>query len=139
MEWNDIAPKVGDFAEMIREIQPGDIGIFTGISGDQNPLHFDHEKAQASQFGEIIVQGGVTTAILNAVVAEKIPGPGSVFLEVNWKFLAPARPGDTITGRVEVLEVRPDKPITKISTTVTRQDGTVCVQGTAVCYTVELS
>jgi len=80
----------------------------------------------------------VTTAILNAVVAERLPGPGTVFLNVNWSFLAPVRPGDEITGTVEVLEVRDDKPITKLRTTVTRHDGTVVLDGTAVCYTTSL-
>ncbi len=84
------------------------------------------------------MQGGVTTAILNAVVAEHLPGPGSVFLNVNWNFTAPVRPGDTITGRVEVVEVRDDKPVTRLRTTVTRDDGTVVLEGTAVCYTVPL-
>jgi acyl dehydratase len=84
------------------------------------------------------VQGGVTSAILNAVVAERLPGPGTVFLTVNWSFLAPVRPGDRITGAVEVLEVRDDKPITKLRTTVIRDDGTVVLEGTAVCYTVAL-
>ena len=86
-----------------------------------------------------MVQGGITSAILNAVVAEKLPGPGSVFLNVNWDFTAPVRPGDTITGRVEVTDVRTDKPITKLRTTVTRDDGTVALEGTALCYTMALS
>jgi acyl dehydratase len=80
----------------------------------------------------------VTSAILNAVVAERLPGPGTVFLNVSWDFLAPVRPGDEITGAVEVLEARQDKPITKLRTTVTRQDGTVVLDGTAVCYTTPL-
>ncbi|HSR40929.1 MAG TPA: MaoC family dehydratase, partial [Longimicrobiales bacterium] len=115
-----------------------DIERFTEISGDRNPLHYDREAAEASRFGEIIVQGGVGTAILNAVVAEKLPGPGTVFLSVSWDFRAPVRPGDTITGEVEVLEAREDKPITKLRTTVTRDDGVVAVEGEAVCYTVAL-
>jgi acyl dehydratase len=80
----------------------------------------------------------VTSAILNAVVAERLPGPGTVFLNVTWNFLTPVRPGDEITGIVEVLEARQDKPITKLQTTVTRQDGTVVLDGTAVCYTASL-
>jgi acyl dehydratase len=72
------------------------------------------------------------------VVAEDLPGPGTVFLEVNWRFKAPVRPGDSITGRVEVQEVRADKPITKLDTRVTRDDGTVVLEGTAVCYTMAL-
>jgi acyl dehydratase len=96
-------------------------------------------RPPASRFGEIVVQGGVTSAILNAVVAERLPGPGTVFLNVTWDFLAPVRPGDEITGAVEVLEVRDDKPITTLRTTVTRQDGTVVLAGTAVCYTMALA
>ena len=89
-------------------------------------------------FGAIIVQGGVTSAILNAVVAEELPGPGTVFLHVDWNFRAPVRPGDTIEGAVEILEVRADKPITKLRTTVTRDDGVVALEGEALCYTVPL-
>jgi acyl dehydratase len=134
--WPNGAPKVGDIAEMRRTVRATDIKRFTEISGDCNPLHYDPEAARASRFGEIVVQGGITSAILNAVVAEKLPGPGTVFLNVNWSFIAPVRPGDTITGRVEVTEVRSDKPITKLRTTVTRDDGTVVLEGTAVCYTM---
>ena len=61
-----------------------------------------------------------------------------MFLNVNWDFLAPVRPGDEITGAVEVLEAREDKPITKLRTTVSRQDGTVVLDGTAVCYTASI-
>ena len=73
------------------------------------------------------------------MVAERLPGPGTVFLQVEWRFLAPVRPGDEITGAVEVLEVRQDKPITRLRTTVSRQDGTVVLDGTAVCYTTPLT
>ena len=85
------------------------------------------------------MQGGVTSAILNAVVAEDLPGPGTVFLQVDWKFTAPVRPGDRITGAVEILEAREDKPITKLATTVTRQDGVTVLEGTAVCYTMAIA
>lgn len=136
--WPRGAPRPGDRAERSRTVEPGDIVRFTEISGDRNPLHYDEEVARASRFGEIIVQGGVTSAILNAVVAEELPGPGTVFLHVEWSFKAPVRPGDTITGAVEVMEVRDDKPITRLRTTVTRDDGVVVLKGTAVCYTVPL-
>jgi acyl dehydratase len=119
-------------------VRTEDIACFTEISGDRNPIHYDSEVASACRFGEIIVQGGVTSAILNAVVAEELPGPGTVFLNVEWNFRAPVRPGDTITGEVEVLEVREDKPMTKVRTTVTRDDGVVAIEGTALCYTVPL-
>jgi acyl dehydratase len=137
--WPAGAPRVGQTAERSREVKPEYIRLFTEISGDRNPLHYDEAAAAASRFGEIVVQGGVTSSILNAVVAEDLPGPGTVFLQVDWKFTAPVRPGDTITGRVEVREVREDKPITTLVTTVSRQDGVVVLEGTAVCYTMPLA
>jgi pimeloyl-ACP methyl ester carboxylesterase/acyl dehydratase len=136
--WPDGAPAAGAMAEMSRTVTDTDIALFTEISGDRNPIHYDLDAAKATRFGEIVVQGGVTSAILNAVVAEKLPGPGTVFLNVNWDFRAPVRPGDTITGRVEITGVRADKPITKLRTSVTRDDGVVAVEGTAVCYTMPL-
>ena len=137
--WPGGMPVVGQAAERSRMVQSGDIGRFTDISGDRNPLHYDEAVARRTRFGEIVVQGGVTSAILNAVVAEDLPGPGTVFLQVNWSFTAPVRPGDTITGRVEVIEVRYDKPITKLRTSVTRGDGTVVLEGDPVCYTMSLA
>jgi acyl dehydratase len=99
-------------------------------------LHYDEAAARKTPFGGIVVQGGVTTAILNAVVAEDLPGPGTVFLQVSWTFRAPVRPGDTITGEVRVTRVREDKPVTELETRVFLADGTTVLDGTAVCYTV---
>ena len=136
--WTREPPRVGQKAERSRRVEPQDIRLFTEISGDRNPLHYDAAAARASRFGEIVVQGGVTSAILNAVVAEDLPGPGTVFLHVDWSFKAPVRPGDTITGAVEVVEVREDKPITKLKTSVRRQDGVVVLEGVALCYTMTI-
>jgi acyl dehydratase len=130
--------KVGDVARRSRTVSRRDIELFTEISGDRNPLHYDEQLARASRFGGIVVQGGVTTALLNAVVAEDLPGPGSVFLHTDWSFRAPVRPGDTITAEVEVLETRTDKPISRLRTTITNQDGTVVVDGTALVWTEPL-
>ena len=137
--WPNGAPKVGQRAERTREVSKRDIELFTDISGDRNPLHYDEALAAATPFGRLIVQGGVTSAILNAVVAEDLPGPGTVFLHVDWNFKAPVRPGDRITGAVEVLSVRTDKPMTELRTTVTRDDGTVALEGKALCYTMPLA
>jgi len=136
--WPGGVPHVGQKARRSREVRSEDISRFTEISGDRNPLHYDEERAAATRFGGIIVQGGVTSAILNAVVAEDLPGPGTVFLHVDWSFRAPVRPGDVITGEVEVLEVRTDKPITRLRVAVTTGDGTVALDGTALCYTMPL-
>ena len=131
-------PAVGDRARRSRRVTADDIVAFTAISGDRNPLHYDEAAAAASRFGEIVVQGGVSSAILNAVVAEDLPGPGTVFLELNLRFLAPVRPGDDITGEVTVTDVREDKPITRLDVAVTRGDGVRALEGTAVCYTAAL-
>jgi len=136
--WPRGAPHVGQRASRSRTVELRDIERFTEMSGDKNPLHYDEAVAKASKFGEIVVQGGVTSAILNAVVAEDLPGPGTVFLQVSWSFKAPVRPGDVITGTVEITEVRADKPITKLKTEVRRGDGVVAIEGDAVCYTMPL-
>jgi acyl dehydratase len=131
-------PTVGDKASRTRRVRPEDIELFTELTGDRNPLHYDEEAAARSRFGGIIVQGGVTTGLLNALVAEDLPGPGSVFLHVDWSFQAPVRPGDEITAEVEVLEAREDKPITELRTTISNQDGTVVLDGTALVWTETL-
>jgi acyl dehydratase len=128
-------PTVGDKASRTRRVRREDIALFTELTGDRNPLHYDETLAARSRFGGVIVQGGVTSGLLNAVVAEDLPGPGSVFLHVDWSFKAPVAPGDEITAEVEVLEAREDKPITKLRTTITNQAGTVVLDGTALVWT----
>jgi acyl dehydratase len=128
-------PEVGEKASRTRLVSREDIELFTALTGDRNPLHYDEAAAARSRFGGIIVQGGVTSGLLNAVVAEDLPGPGSVFLDVDWRFKAPVRPGDEITAEVEVLEARSDKPITRLRTTIANQDGTVVLDGTALVWT----
>jgi len=130
--------KVGEVARRTRRVTERDIGLFTELTGDRNPLHYDKALAQASRFGGLIVQGGITSGLLNAVVAEDLPGPGSVFLHVDWSFKAPVRPGDEITAEVEVLEAREDKPITRLRTTITNAGGTVVLDGTALVWTEPL-
>ena len=134
--WPGGMPTIGDTASMEREVTARDIALFSEISGDYNPLHYDERYAAATPFGRIVVQRGISTAILNAVVAERLPGPGSVFLNLNLDFRAPVRPGDRITGEVEVLKVRNDKPIATCRVSVTRDDGVIAVDGTAVTYTM---
>lgn len=136
--WPNGMPRVGQTAERSRQVQARDIELFTEISGDRNPLHYDQQVAGSTPFGSIVVQGGVTSSILNAVVAEDLPGPGTVFLQVNWAFKAPVRPGDRIIGHVEVTRVREDKPITELKTQVSLADGTVVLDGNAVCYSMPI-
>jgi acyl dehydratase len=130
--------KVGDTARRTRRISTRDIELFTELTGDRNPLHYDEEAAARSRFGRLIVQGGVTTGLLNAVVAEDLPGPGSVFLHVDWSFRAPVSPGDEITAEVEVVAVREDKPMTTLRTTIVNQEGVVVLEGTALVWTEQI-
>ena len=127
--------RVGEKAARTRTVSERDIELFTELTGDRNPLHYDEQAAAATRFGGIIVQGGVTSGLLNAVVAEDLPGPGSVFLHVDWDFKAPVRPGDEITAEVEVLEAREDKPLTRLRTTITNQDATIVLDGSALVWT----
>jgi acyl dehydratase len=126
--------EVGQKARRARRITMRDIELFTEVRGDRNPLHLDEEIAERTRFGGIIVQGGITSGLLNVVVAEDLPGPGSVFLHTDWSYRAPAHPGDELTAEVEVLEVREDKPIVKLRTTVMRQDGVTVLDGDALVW-----
>jgi len=131
-------PRSGDVATRTKTMTMRDIELYTEITGDRNPLHYDEELARASLFGGLIVQGGVTTGILNALVAEDLPGPGTVFLGMELKFLKAVYVGDTITGRIELTSVREDKPICSMAVTVTNQNGELCLSGVATTYTTPL-
>ena len=103
--------RIGDVASRTRTVTVRDIELFTELTGDRNPVHYDSQLARRSRFGGIVVQGGVTSGLLNAVVAEDLPGPGSVFLHVDWAFRAPVRPGDVITASVGVTSIRDDSEL----------------------------
>lgn len=109
---------------------------YADLTGDYNPLHFDEEFAAGTSFGRLVVQGGLTTGLLHALVAMEMPGPGTVFLNQNWQFTAPVFIGDTITAEVEVLKIHESKPVTQLKITITRQDGEVVLEGEAWCYTM---
>jgi len=131
-------PEVGATASLQRMLGSREVELFSEMTGDRNPLHVDEAAARKSRFGGLITQGGVTSGLLNAVVAEKLPGPGSVFLSVSWEFRRPTYLGETMTARVTVTDVREDKPICTLTTTVVNAAGEICIEGTAVTYTVDL-
>ena len=108
---------------------------FAEISGDYNPLHFDAAFAARTKFGRLVVQGGLTTGLVHALVAMDMPGPGTVFLSQNWKFTAPVYIGDTITAEAEVTSVHPSKPVTALHVQIRRSDGTTVLEGEAWCFT----
>ena len=126
---------VGQRASRRLTISEDHVRKFAEISGDYNPLHFDAAFAARTKFGRLVVQGGLTTGLVHALVAMDMPGPGTVFLSQNWKFTAPVYIGDTIIAEAEVLSVHPSKPVTELRVEITRSDGTVVLEGEAWCYT----
>jgi acyl dehydratase len=128
------AIQVGQRASRTKRIERRDIELFTELTGDHQALHYDQALAERLGYHAPLAQGGVITGIFNAIVAHDLPGAGSVFLNVNWNFRHAVCIGDEITGDVEVLAVREDKPIIRLRTTVTNQDGVVCLDGEALVY-----
>ena len=126
---------VGQRASRSLTLTAQHVRTFAELSGDYNPLHFDEGFAAGTKFGRLVVQGGLTTGLVHALVAMDIPGPGSVFLSQNWKFTAPVYIGDTISAEAEVLSVHPSKPVTELRVQITRDDGTTVLEGTAWCFT----
>ena len=128
--------QVGDKAERSLTLTQEHVETFARLTGDYNPLHFDADFAKATRFGGLVVQGGLTTGLLHALVAMDLPGPGSVFLSQNWKFTAPVYIGDTIAAHAEVMSVHATKPVTQLKVIVTRQTGETVLEGEAWCYTL---
>ncbi len=111
------------------------VRTFAELTGDYNPLHFDEDFAAGTPFERLVVQGGLTTGLLHALVAMDMPGPGTVFLSQDWKFTAPVFIGDTITAEAKVISVHETKPVCRLAITVVRQDGERVLEGEAWCYT----
>ena len=128
---------IGESATRSLTLTSDHVRTFAELTGDYNPLHFDEGFAAQTKFGRLVVQGGLTTGLLHALVAMDLPGPGTVFLSQNWKFTAPLFIDDTITAEVEVLSVHASKPVTQLGIRVTRQDGEVVLEGEAWCYTFQ--
>jgi acyl dehydratase len=126
---------VGQRASRSLTLTAEQVSKFAEISGDYNPLHFDAAFAARTKFGRLVVQGGLTTGLLHALVAMDMPGPGTVFLSQNWKFTAPVYIGDTITAEAEVISVHPSKPVTELRVQIRRSDGTTVLEGEAWCFT----
>ena len=111
------------------------VKTYAELTGDYNPLHFEESFAAHTSFKNLVVQGGLTTGLLYALVVMDMPGPGTVFLNQNWQFTAPVYIGDTITAEAEVFEVHATKPVCKLKIAVARQTGEKVLEGEAVCYT----
>jgi len=129
----------GQQARRTKTVTARDVELYAEITGDRNPLHFDPEFAAGTRFRRLVAQGGITAGMLNAVVAMDLPGPGTVFMSQSLRYLAPTYLGDTLTAEVEVLSVKPDKPVCQLRATITNQDGTVVLEGECWTYTMRPS
>lgn len=123
--------KVGDSAEITKTIEQHDIQAFADVTGDHNPVHVDEAFAQQTRFGRRIAHGMLTASLISSVLANKLPGAGSVYLGQTLQFVAPVFPGDEVTARVTVKAVREDKPVVKLETICVNQRGETVIRGEA--------
>ena len=128
---------IGDSAEITKTIEQSDIDAFARVTGDHNPVHVDEEFAKTTRFGQRIAHGMLTASLISAVLANKLPGEGSVYLGQTLQFVAPVFPGDEITARVTVKEIREDKPIVKLETICMNQRGEIVVRGEATVWAAD--
>ncbi len=128
---------VGKKATRTLTLNAEKIQTFADLTGDFNPLHFDESFTAKTKFKRLVVQGGLTTGLLHALVAMDMPGPGTVFLSQNWKFTAPVFIGDTITAEAEILSIHESKPVTQLKVKVIREGEETVLEGEAWCYTFE--
>lgn len=122
---------VGDSAEITKTIEQADIDAFADVTGDHNPVHVDEEFAKTTRFGRRIAHGMLTASLISSVLANKLPGEGSVYLGQNLQFVAPVFPGDEVTARVTVKEIREGKPILKLETICVNQRNEIVIRGEA--------
>ena len=129
---------VGQKASRTVTLTSEHVQSYSELTGDRNPLHFDKEFTAKTKFVKLVVQGGLTTGLLHALVAMDMPGPGTVFLSQNWKFVAPVFIGDTITATAEILSLHEEKPVTQLGIVIKRQEEEVVLEGEAWCYTFKV-
>ena len=122
---------VGDSAEITKRIDQADVDAFAEVTGDHNPVHVDEEFAKTTRFGRRIAHGMLTASLISAVLANKLPGEGSVYLGQTLQFVSPVFAGDEITARVTVKEIREDKPIVKLETICVNQRNEIVIRGEA--------
>jgi len=124
--------RVGERASFTKTVTEADVTTFAGLIGDFNPIHVDAEYARRSRFGQRVAHGMFTGGLISAVLGNKLPGPGSIYLSQQLEFLAPVFIGDTITAMVEVTSWRPDKRILTLKTDCHNQEAKQVVTGKAV-------
>jgi acyl dehydratase len=124
--------RVGQSAEISKTITDSDIIAFAEVSGDHNPVHLSDEFAAGTRFGRRIAHGMLSASLISNVLANRLPGEGTVYLSQTLKFVAPVYPGDTVTARVTIEAIREDKPIVTLKTVCLNQEGDLLIKGEAV-------
>lgn len=122
--------EIGQKAFFSKTIGECDVYGFAGITGDFNPLHVDAQQAEKLPFGRRVAHGMLTASFLSTVIAGRLPGPGTIYMEQNVRFLKPVYPGDTITAGVEITEFM-EKGRARLRTMVVNQKGETVVEGSA--------
>ena len=125
---------IGDTASRSKVITDADIRTFADLTGDHNPIHIDDEFASQSLFGKRIAHGMLTASLISAVLANDLPGQGSIYLGQTLKFVAPVFVGDEVTARVTVIAVREDKPVATLETVCVNQRNEVVIKGEATVH-----
>ncbi len=123
--------RIGERAQLTKTVTLEDIESFARLTGDNNPVHLDEDYATASFFKGRIAHGMLAAGLISAVLGSKLPGPGSVYLSQELKFLAPVRPNDTITAQVEVIEWNPERGRISLRTDVFNQEEILAATGKA--------
>lgn len=123
--------EVGLSAESTTTITEAHLVLFSGLTGDFNPVHVNERAASRSRFGGRIAPGMLTAGLVSAVLGTKLPGPGSVYVSQTLRFRAPVHPGETVTARVEVTEVVPDRRRVRLRTTCEADDEERVLDGEA--------
>ncbi len=129
MKFEDL--QIGQKASIQKTFTAADVTAFAGISLDVNPIHMSDGFASGTMFGKRIVHGILTSGLISAVLANKLPGPGTIYLGQELRFTAPVFLGDDITAEVEIAELRADKKIVKLNTTCYNQNGKAVITGMA--------
>jgi 3-hydroxybutyryl-CoA dehydratase len=125
---------VGMTATFSKTLTEADIILFAGASGDINAMHINDEFARTTAFGGRIAHGFLTASVISAAVANRLPGPGAVYISQQMNFRAPVRPGDTVHARVTVREVQRERARVVLET-VCKVGDTVVIDGEAVVKT----
>jgi acyl dehydratase/putative sterol carrier protein len=124
--------EVGMTASFSKTITETDVYLFAGISGDFNPMHVNEEFARTTPFGTRIAHGALPQSLIAPVLGTRLPGLGTIALEITTRFRAPTFFGDTITAKAEVIEKLPEKGRVRLSLLWTNQRGETVGTGEAI-------